>query len=66
MTALSLTFHGLVDRLGARLRGEDGQTMTEYALILAVIAVAIVGALALLVPELTKAIGGITDTLKKP
>jgi len=46
-----------------RLRREDGQAMTEYALVLAVIAVAAVASLALLTGEIEKAIKVVTDKL---
>jgi Flp pilus assembly pilin Flp len=53
MSKLFLRLQGLVD---AARDGEHGQTMAEYAVVLAVITVAIVGALIALS-------GGINDTL---
>lgn len=50
-----------LEQFAARARTEErGQTMVEYALILAVISIAAVGALALLAPQVTAAIDSIT------
>jgi len=49
--------------LSTRLRRDDGQAMTEYALVLAVIAIAAVASLTLLTGEIDKAIKVITDKL---
>ena len=48
-----------------RVRREDGQTMTEYALVLALIAVAIVAALAVLTPAVNSAITKVANLLPK-
>ncbi len=48
-------------QLVSRVTNEDrGQSMVEYALILAVISIAAVGALALLAPQVTNAINTVT------
>lgn len=39
-----LTLHNFVSTLIARMRAEEGQTMAEYGLLLAVIAVVVVAA----------------------
>jgi Flp pilus assembly pilin Flp len=50
-------------RIATRVTVEDaGQSMVEYALILAVISIAAVGALALLAPQITNAIGSVTGS----
>ena len=41
---------------------DAGQSMVEYALILAVISIAAVGALALLAPQITGAINSVTGS----
>jgi len=42
---------------------DSGQTMTEYALILAVIAVVVVGVMTLMGTEISQIFQGVTDTL---
>jgi len=49
--------------LTTRLRREDGQAMTEYALVLAVIAIAAVASLTLLTGEIDKALKVVTEKL---
>ena len=49
--------------LQARLQAERGQTMAEYAVVLAVIAVVVVAALELLAGGIGTALGAVTDTL---
>jgi Flp pilus assembly pilin Flp len=44
-------------------RKEDGQTMAEYGVVLAVITIAAVGALTLLSGGITKAIGNVTSVI---
>ncbi len=44
-------------------RDDSGQTMTEYALILAVIAVVVVGVMTLMGTEVSNIFQGVTDTL---
>jgi Flp pilus assembly pilin Flp len=53
----------LYTRLVARLEAEDGQTMAEYAVVLAVITVAIVGALTALGGGITSALSAVTSYL---
>ena len=50
-------------RLGTK---EDGQSLAEYALILALIAVVTIAALTLLGGQITTLLGTITDGLKPP
>jgi Flp pilus assembly pilin Flp len=47
----------------ARLRREEGQTMAEYGVVLAVITVAIVGVLTLLSDSIQNAIQGVIDAI---
>ena len=49
--------------LGRFDRDEEGQTMAEYAVILAVISVAVVGALALLSGNISNVINRIADAI---
>ena len=49
--------------LAARLREERGQTMAEYAVVLAVITVVIVGALSLLAGGIGDALNAVTGIL---
>ena len=44
-------------------RDEEGQTMAEYAVVLAVITVVIIGALSLLAGGIGNALGEVTDVL---
>jgi len=53
----------LYTRLVARLEAEDGQTTAEYAVVLAVITVAIVGALTALGGGITSALSAVTSYL---
>jgi Flp pilus assembly pilin Flp len=53
------TLRMLTTRVAAE---ERGQSMVEYALILAVISIAAVGALALLAPQITGAIDTVTNS----
>ena len=50
----------LYTKLQARLAGEDGQTMAEYAVVLAVIALAIFIALGTLSGSISSALGKVT------
>jgi len=50
-------------KLLAHLRAERGQTMAEYAIVLAVITVAIIGALGLLGGGISDALTAVTDKL---
>ena len=51
-----MTFKDLVLYLRARYAGEEGQTMAEYGVVLAVITIAVFGALALLSGNIVNAI----------
>jgi Flp pilus assembly pilin Flp len=54
----------LVDYITARLHhGEEGQTMAEYAVVLAVITVVIIGALTLLCGGIEEAFNKVTAIL---
>ena len=55
-------FVSIQNRL-AGLRREEGQTMAEYGVVLAVIAVVIVGALTLLSGGIANALGKVTTVL---
>ena len=55
-------FVSIQNRL-AGLRSEEGQTMAEYGVVLAVIAVVIVGALTLLSGGIANALGKVTTVL---
>ena len=52
-------------RVRPSLRGESGQTMTEYALIVAVVAVAAIAALAALNTGVSSAIARVVSALPK-
>ena len=55
----------IIDYVMARLHhGEEGQTMAEYAVVLAVITVVIIGALTLLSGGISGAFGKVTNVLK--
>jgi Flp pilus assembly pilin Flp len=60
MTKLYVRLHGLVH---AARDGETGQTMAEYAVVLAVISVAIVGTLALLAGGINSTLSSVTSSL---
>lgn len=46
------------------LKDEEGQALTEYGLILALIAVVAIGAISLIGTNLTTKLGAISDSLK--
>jgi Flp pilus assembly pilin Flp len=48
----------------ARMQREEGQTMAEYALVLALVAILVVGALTLLSSGVSTELGKVTDQLK--
>jgi pilus assembly protein Flp/PilA len=50
-------------RLIARLQAEEGQTMVEYGLILALVSIAAVGALTLLGPAVSSQFASVTTSL---
>ena len=55
----------IIDYVMARFhQGEEGQTMAEYAVVLAVITVVIIGALTLLSGGISGAFGKVTNVLK--
>ena len=60
MTKLYVLLHGLVQ---AARDDEAGQTMAEYAVVLAVIVVAVVGALALLAGGINSTLSSVTSSL---
>jgi Flp pilus assembly pilin Flp len=53
----------MLDFIRANWRKEEGQTMAEYGVVLAVITVLIVGTLATLSKGIRDALGGVTDAL---
>ena len=59
----SMSFKDLVHSLRARFAVEEGQTMAEYGVVLAVIAVAVVVALGLLSTSISGAIDSVTSSL---
>lgn len=58
-----MTFTDLVTYFRARLSAEEGQTMAEYGVVLAVIAAIVVAALVLLQGGITGAINRVTGFL---
>ena len=52
-----------LNRLFAELQDEDGQTMAEYAVVLGVITVAVVGALTLLSGTISNVIASVTAAM---
>lgn len=67
MTWLTLTAYlwvqSLAERAGGALRREDGQGLTEYALIIALIAVVVVGAVLLLGKQISHVFSGVSTCL---
>jgi pilus assembly protein Flp/PilA len=53
----------LICRLANPVRNEKGQGMVEYGLIIALIAVVVIGALLLLGPQIARMFTGVTNTL---
>lgn len=60
MTSLYIRLHGL---LSAARNDESGQTMAEYAIILAVVVVAVMGTLTLLAGGINSTISNVTSSL---
>jgi Flp pilus assembly pilin Flp len=58
-----VTFTDLVQYLRARFQLEEGQTMAEYGVVLAVIALGVVVALGLLSGAISTAIGNVVSKL---
>ena len=58
-----MSFKDLVDYLRARYAGEEGQTMAEYGVVLAVIAIGVVVALAALSGVISGAIDHVISNL---
>ena len=54
----------LITLLSVRLRRQTGQTMAEYAIVLAVISAAIIGALVLLSGNIESVLSRISSTIK--
>jgi Flp pilus assembly pilin Flp len=54
-------FHALSVRLYLLTHRDDGQTMAEYAIVLAVISIAIIAAIGLLGSNISKALSGIAS-----
>jgi Flp pilus assembly pilin Flp len=59
----TVTFTDLLTYFRARFGVEEGQTMAEYGVVLAVISVLVIGALLLLSGGITKAINAVTNVL---
>jgi Flp pilus assembly pilin Flp len=60
---INVTFTDLIHYLRARFQVEEGQTMAEYGVVLAVIAVAVVVALGFLSGAISGAIDKVTSIL---
>jgi Flp pilus assembly pilin Flp len=58
-----MSFKDLVHYVRARCAGEEGQTMAEYGVVLAVIAIGVVVALTALAGGISGAIGSVTGYL---
>jgi Flp pilus assembly pilin Flp len=58
-----VTFTDLYTYFRARFGAQEGQTMAEYGVVLAVISVLVIGALLLLSGGITKAINAVTNVL---
>ena len=58
---INVTFTDLIHSLRARFQVEEGQTMAEYGVVLAVITVLIVGALTLLSGGIEQALNKVAD-----
>ena len=54
----------LITVLAARLRRQEGQTMAEYAIVLAVISAAIIGALVILSGNIGSVLSRISSAIK--
>jgi Flp pilus assembly pilin Flp len=54
-------FHALSARLYLLVHRENGQTMAEYAIVLAVISIAIIAAIGLLGTNISRALSGIAS-----
>ena len=54
----------LITLLSARLRRQEGQTMAEYAIVLAVISAAIIGALVILSGNIGSVLSRISSAIK--
>jgi Flp pilus assembly pilin Flp len=54
---------GVFDSLRARLAGEGGQTLIEYALIISLISVVAIGVLSLIGTNITGVLNGISDAV---
>jgi|1186.fasta_scaffold20544_3 Flp pilus assembly pilin Flp len=52
-----------LNRLFARFESEDGQTMAEYAVVLGVITIAVVGALTLLSGKIGSVLGNVMSAM---
>jgi pilus assembly protein Flp/PilA len=53
-----------MERLAARLRRDEGQTLVEYALIIALVSIVLVGALTAMAGALSDVFNFITTTLE--
>jgi Flp pilus assembly pilin Flp len=58
-----MSFKDLVHYVSARYAGEEGQTMAEYGVVLAVIAIGVVVALTALAGGISGAVGSVTGYL---
>ena len=58
-----MTFTDLLTYFRTRFGAEEGQTMAEYGVVLAVISVLVIGALLALSGGISGAIGAVTDVL---
>jgi Flp pilus assembly pilin Flp len=61
-----MTFRDWYALVRAFAQRQDGQTMAEYGVVLAVITLGVVGALGLLAGAITGKLGAVTEKLKLP
>jgi Flp pilus assembly pilin Flp len=66
LVGLQIRMIGLQSRMTGALRGEEGQGLTEYALILAFVSVVAVVALALLGSNISILLNEVAGSVKKP
>lgn len=58
-----MTLTGTRDEIGRRLRGEDGQALVEYALILALVSLVAIGLLSALGTNIVELLERVTSSL---
>jgi Flp pilus assembly pilin Flp len=58
-------FYNFAQYYLARIKREEGQTMAEYAVVLAVVTLLVIGAILVLSGNISKEIGKVADILTK-